>query len=110
MNNCLNGGTHGPVHIAVGGEWDNPEEEFISITGKRGGAQPFSDATPRTIWGHAVCGSKKLIDVFSVGKKEALFLVCRSDFFVSLPLLANAHANLAYVNPHSVFLPCGRVR
>ncbi|CAN0486695.1 unnamed protein product, partial [Laminaria digitata] len=22
MNNCLNGGTHGPVHIAVGGEWN----------------------------------------------------------------------------------------
>ncbi|CAN0362468.1 unnamed protein product, partial [Hapterophycus canaliculatus] len=22
MNNCLNGGTHGPVHIKVGGEWN----------------------------------------------------------------------------------------
>lgn len=35
MNNCLNGGTHGPVHIAVGGEWDNPEEAFINTAGKR---------------------------------------------------------------------------
>lgn len=33
MNNCLNGGTHGPVHILVGGEWDDPEEEFIAKTG-----------------------------------------------------------------------------
>ena len=33
MNNCLNGGTHGPVHIAVGGEWDNPAQLFITKTG-----------------------------------------------------------------------------
>lgn len=35
MNNCLNGGTHGPVHIAVGGEWDSPEEDFLNTAGKR---------------------------------------------------------------------------
>lgn len=28
MNNCLNAGTHGPVHNTMGGEWNNPEEEF----------------------------------------------------------------------------------
>lgn len=28
MNNCLNAGIHGPVHTAMGGEWNNPEEEF----------------------------------------------------------------------------------
>ncbi len=28
MNNCLNGGTHGPVHIKVGGEWNDPEEQL----------------------------------------------------------------------------------
>lgn len=33
MNNCLNGGTHGPVHIAVGGEWNDPEQDFITKTG-----------------------------------------------------------------------------
>eukprot|EP00904_Undaria_pinnatifida_P008379 jgi/Undpi1/4671/HiC_scaffold_18.g08025.m1 len=33
MNNCLNGGTHGPVHIAVGGEWSDPEQDFIVNTG-----------------------------------------------------------------------------
>lgn len=33
MNSCLNGETHGPVHILVGGEWDNPEEEFLDKTG-----------------------------------------------------------------------------
>lgn len=33
MNNCLNGGTHGPVHILVGGEWNDPEQEFIDQTG-----------------------------------------------------------------------------
>ncbi|CAM9701035.1 unnamed protein product, partial [Laminaria digitata] len=35
INNCLNGGTHGPVHIAVGGEWNNPEESFLNNAGKR---------------------------------------------------------------------------
>lgn len=29
VNNCLNGGTHGPVHIKVGGEWDDPEQDII---------------------------------------------------------------------------------
>lgn len=29
VNNCLNGGTHGPVHIKVGGEWDDPEEAIV---------------------------------------------------------------------------------
>lgn len=29
VNNCLNGGTHGPVHIKVGGEWGDPEEAVI---------------------------------------------------------------------------------
>lgn len=33
MNNCLNGGTHGPVHIMVGGEWNDPEENFITKIG-----------------------------------------------------------------------------
>lgn len=33
MNNCLNGGTHGPVHILIGGEWADPEREFIVKTG-----------------------------------------------------------------------------
>ncbi|CAN0081632.1 unnamed protein product, partial [Ectocarpus sp. 13 AM-2016] len=28
MNNCLNAGIHGPVHNTLGGEWNNPEEEF----------------------------------------------------------------------------------
>lgn len=36
MNNCLNGRTHGPVHILIGGEWDNPEEAFTDTVGKRG--------------------------------------------------------------------------
>ncbi|CAM9656131.1 unnamed protein product [Scytosiphon promiscuus] len=33
INNCLNGGTHGPVHILVGGEWNNPEEQMIDHLG-----------------------------------------------------------------------------
>eukprot|EP00903_Cladosiphon_okamuranus_P013777 g12823.t1 len=33
MNNCLNGGTHGPVHIKVGGEWNDPEEELAISLG-----------------------------------------------------------------------------
>ena len=33
LNNCLNGGTHGPVHIKLGGEWNNPEEELASELG-----------------------------------------------------------------------------
>ena len=33
MNNCLNGGTHGPVHIITGGEWDDPEEDLITKLG-----------------------------------------------------------------------------
>ncbi|CAM9656056.1 unnamed protein product [Scytosiphon promiscuus] len=28
LNNCLNGGTHGPVHIKLGGEWNDPEESL----------------------------------------------------------------------------------
>lgn len=36
MNNCLNGRTHGPVHILIGGEWGNPEESFTDTVGKRG--------------------------------------------------------------------------
>ncbi|CAM9236405.1 unnamed protein product [Ectocarpus sp. 4 AP-2014] len=28
MNDCLNAGIHGPVHNTMGGEWNNPEEEF----------------------------------------------------------------------------------
>ncbi len=28
LNNCLNGGTHGPVHIKIGGEWNNPEQQL----------------------------------------------------------------------------------
>ncbi|CBJ33028.1 Hypothetical Protein RRSL_02205 [Ectocarpus siliculosus] len=31
--NCLNGGTHGPVHIKMGGEWNNPEEELTNSLG-----------------------------------------------------------------------------
>ncbi|CAN0341395.1 unnamed protein product, partial [Ectocarpus sp. 8 AP-2014] len=33
MNNCLNGGTHGPVHIKVGGEWNDPEEDLATKLG-----------------------------------------------------------------------------
>ncbi|CAM9495225.1 unnamed protein product [Ectocarpus sp. 8 AP-2014] len=33
MNNCLNGGTHGPVHIKVGGEWNDPQEGIIQALG-----------------------------------------------------------------------------
>eukprot|EP00904_Undaria_pinnatifida_P008202 jgi/Undpi1/4511/HiC_scaffold_18.g07865.m1 len=33
MNNCLNGGTHGPVHILTGGEWEDPEEDLITNLG-----------------------------------------------------------------------------
>ena len=33
MNECLNGLTHGPVHILTGGQWGNEEEEFIARTG-----------------------------------------------------------------------------
>lgn len=33
MNECLNGLTHGPVHILTGGQWDNQEEDFIAKTG-----------------------------------------------------------------------------
>ncbi|CAB1119543.1 unnamed protein product [Ectocarpus sp. CCAP 1310/34] len=33
MNNCLNGGTHGPVHIKVGGEWNDPEEDMATKLG-----------------------------------------------------------------------------
>ncbi|CAN0073283.1 unnamed protein product [Ascophyllum nodosum] len=32
INNYLNGGTHGPVHIILGGEWDNFEEAFIQAS------------------------------------------------------------------------------
>ncbi|CAN0067281.1 unnamed protein product, partial [Ectocarpus fasciculatus] len=39
MNNCLNGGTHGPVHIKVGGEWNNPEENLAVKLG-------YSDSIP----------------------------------------------------------------
>ncbi|CAM9612036.1 unnamed protein product, partial [Choristocarpus tenellus] len=27
--NCLNGATHGPVHILVGGNWNHPDEVFM---------------------------------------------------------------------------------
>ncbi|CAM9758629.1 unnamed protein product, partial [Hapterophycus canaliculatus] len=33
INNCLNGGTHGPVHILVGGEWNDPEELVTNLLG-----------------------------------------------------------------------------
>lgn len=33
MNVCLNGITHGPVHILTGGQWGNEEEDFIANTG-----------------------------------------------------------------------------
>ncbi|CAM9678592.1 unnamed protein product [Ectocarpus sp. 12 AP-2014] len=39
MNNCLNGGTHGPVHIKVGGEWNDPEEDLATKLG-------YTDAIP----------------------------------------------------------------
>ncbi|CAM9359341.1 unnamed protein product [Phaeothamnion confervicola] len=29
MHNCLNGATHGPVHILVGGEWGHPDEQWL---------------------------------------------------------------------------------
>ena len=35
LNNCLNGGTHGPVHIKIGGEWNNPEEELATQLGEQ---------------------------------------------------------------------------
>lgn len=35
MNHCLNGGTHGPVHIKVGGEWNDPEEELTIKLGEK---------------------------------------------------------------------------
>ena len=34
INNCLNGGTHGPVHIKVGGEWNSPEQELTIKLGE----------------------------------------------------------------------------
>lgn len=34
INTCLNGQTHGPVHILTGGQWLDQEEEFIAKTGK----------------------------------------------------------------------------
>lgn len=34
MNACLNGETHGPVHILTGGEWHAAEEEFIQKVGE----------------------------------------------------------------------------
>ncbi|CAN0178363.1 unnamed protein product [Pylaiella littoralis] len=33
LMNCLNGETHGPVHIKLGGEWNNPEEEITIEAG-----------------------------------------------------------------------------
>ncbi|CAM9781684.1 unnamed protein product, partial [Phaeothamnion confervicola] len=33
MNECLNGGTHGPVHIIVGGSWGAPDEAFMRVQG-----------------------------------------------------------------------------
>lgn len=33
INSCLNGETHGPVHILSGGEWGDPEEDFIRTVG-----------------------------------------------------------------------------
>ncbi|CAN0597625.1 unnamed protein product, partial [Laminaria digitata] len=33
MNACLNGVTHGPVHILTGGQWANEEESFVATTG-----------------------------------------------------------------------------
>lgn len=35
INSCLNGNTHGPVHILIGGEWLDPEEGFIDKVGER---------------------------------------------------------------------------
>eukprot|EP00904_Undaria_pinnatifida_P008207 jgi/Undpi1/4516/HiC_scaffold_18.g07870.m1 len=46
MNNCLNGRTHGPVHILIGGEWDNPEEAFTDTVGKRGVPYCYSNMVP----------------------------------------------------------------
>lgn len=38
INHCLNGVTHGPVHIRVGGEWNNPEEDLtVELGNKRCG-------------------------------------------------------------------------
>lgn len=34
MNSCLNGETHGPVHILAGGEWHAAEEDFIQKVGE----------------------------------------------------------------------------
>lgn len=34
INKCLNGETHGPVHIMMGGEWNDPEQDFIVKAGK----------------------------------------------------------------------------
>lgn len=33
MNTCLNGLTHGPVHILTGGQWANEEKDFVAATG-----------------------------------------------------------------------------
>lgn len=35
VNHCLNGGTHGPVHIEIGGEWNDPEKELTVDLGER---------------------------------------------------------------------------
>ena len=34
MNACLNGETHGPVHILIGGEWGASEEAFVQKVGE----------------------------------------------------------------------------
>lgn len=36
MNACLNGQTHGPVHILIGGEWLAAEEDFVQKVGEDG--------------------------------------------------------------------------
>jgi hypothetical protein len=40
INDCLNGATHGPVHILIGGAWgegtlfDDPDIEFVQMPDK----------------------------------------------------------------------------
>jgi hypothetical protein len=50
MNTCLNGATHGPIHVLVGGQWDvsmgDEDEALIGIRSKTATLPALTATTP----------------------------------------------------------------
>eukprot|EP00752_Nemacystus_decipiens_P017229 g15434.t1 len=82
MFTCLNGGTHGPVHTKIGGEWDNPEED---LTAKLGYSN-YVPALSKILWRKGYLRTPKTCsqEEHGIGDASTCRSSCPSEVYESL--------------------------